>query len=281
MKFVTPKVFHVAQTRIIQDQLQDYLTAIGAPGWTTNATSDAEKIIEVAGKTCYKSFSADLNPNLTRVREMDNEGYIGNSILDKAHGSVLEHACDTFVFINVSRIFTHELVRHRLAGYSQESLRFVRLTDLGMYYPEAFKQPFLDEISEALKAEGVNIGTSEDKLRNLFRRVVQYLEDVQIDLAVDLQLDKLKNFSLKKKLTSAMRRLAPEGLATVIITTANHRTWRFVIQQRTSCAAEEEIRLVYGAVFERMRSIYPSIYQDATVTVVDGLLEVVFRNHKV
>lgn len=281
MRFVTPLVFHVAQTRIIEEGLDSYLQAIGAPSWNTNATCDAEKLIEVAGKTCYKSFSTDLNANLTRVREMDNEGYIGNSILDQAHGSVLEHACDTFVFVNVSRIFTHELVRHRIAGYSQESLRFVRLTDLGMYYPEVFKQPFLDTLQDALRQEGKELNTDETKLRNVFRRVTQFLEDIQLDLAADLGLDNLRNFNLKKKLTSAMRRLAPEGLATVIMTTTNHRTWRFVIQQRTSRAAEEEIRLVYGAVFERMRQQYPNIYQDAEVEMVEGLVEVKFRNHKI
>ena len=60
---------------------------------------------------CYRSWEPGLNPNVTRIRT-DQAKYLEN-ILASAHGSVLEHVSFTFVLHNVSRVFTHEVVRHR------------------------------------------------------------------------------------------------------------------------------------------------------------------------
>jgi thymidylate synthase (FAD) len=111
MEFVQPKVFLVGETRIVEDGLQAYLAHVGAPEWTTDATSDSERLCEVMGRLCYRSFAPGLNPNVTRVRE-GNGPYLGN-IVNVGHGSVLEHASLNFIFADVSRVFTHELVRHR------------------------------------------------------------------------------------------------------------------------------------------------------------------------
>ena len=80
MEFTRPKVFNIAGTTLVRPQVDLMLDAIGASGWTTNATSDGQELIEIAGKGCYKSFNLDLNPNLTRVRENRNEEYIQDGI---------------------------------------------------------------------------------------------------------------------------------------------------------------------------------------------------------
>ena len=103
MEFTKPRVFHLAQTQIDQEGLAGYLEEIGAPNWDTNAPTDAEKFIEVCGKQCYRAFHADLNANLTRVRDQDNEGYLKN-ILTSRHGSVIEHVYDSFALVGVSRV---------------------------------------------------------------------------------------------------------------------------------------------------------------------------------
>ena len=79
MKFVDPKVFLVGETRIVEDGLQGYLDHVGAPSWNTNAPSDAEKLCEVMGRLCYRSFEPGLNPNVTRVRQ-GNDVYLGNIV---------------------------------------------------------------------------------------------------------------------------------------------------------------------------------------------------------
>ncbi len=244
------------------------------PNWDTNVDSEGpEKLIEVAGKFCYKSFHADMNPNLTLVRESNNKGYIGN-ILKSKHGSVIEHAYDTYAILNVSRVFTHELVRHRLANYSQESLRFVRLTDLKYYYPDAFKSENLDDLYDSLIEKGAGglegredqVGIWETQLSELWDRTFALLEDVQKKVSAMLYLDELPgNFDIKKKITSAMRRLAPIGLATGIIVTTNHRNWRHLIEMRTEAHAEEEIRKVFYMIAMDLQERYPNIYQDMSV----------------
>lgn len=299
MRIITPQTIHIAGMAV--EHTAEFLAAIGAPSdWETDAPSDAEKLIELAGRLCYKSFGTDLNPNVTKVRE-GNSAYM-KGIQDSRHGSVMEHAHDTFAFVNVSRVFTHELVRHRVDNFSQESLRFVRLDKLKMFYPTVFKKEFLAEVYDALDSEAKDrIGqklayyriTNPDLVREKwadfmanamlekFIEVAEKLENTQLWFAEQLWLDNITNFSVKKKLTSAMRRLAPEGLATDIICTGNARGWRQQIEMRTSRHAEEEIRIVFGDVYNQLSGRYPNVYQDARVETVDGLPEVTFENSRI
>jgi thymidylate synthase (FAD) len=280
MEIVSCRCYHLASTAINPDGLGAYLQDIGAPDWTTNATSDGEKLIEVAGKGCYRSFTADLNKNLTKVRTNRNAEYIQDGIIKVAHGSVLEHVHDTFALVGVSRILTHEMVRHRIANYSQESLRFVRLDHLKAYYPDVFRSAFLDRVSTHLAEK---TGTAYDpdvqlRVKQLFDETFEHLEDVQLELANLLRLDELESFNDKKKLTSAMRRLAPEGLATAIIMTTNLRQWRLIIQKRTAGPAEEEIRKATGLIAELLIKKYPAVFADVETEEIDGVTAYNFRH---
>ena len=91
--------------------------------------------MEFAGRLCYRSWEPGLNKNVRQVRT-NVEDYLDN-LLKSMHGSVLEHSFYVFIFHQVSRVFTHELVRHRVGtSISQESLRFVRLDDLPFWFPD-------------------------------------------------------------------------------------------------------------------------------------------------
>ena len=63
MKWEDSKVFVLAETQIDIEGRRGYLEHLGVSGWTTDATSAAEELTEIAGKTCYMSFSKDLNKN--------------------------------------------------------------------------------------------------------------------------------------------------------------------------------------------------------------------------
>ncbi len=69
-------------------------------------------------------------------------------------------------------------------------------------------------------------------------------------------------FHVKKEVTSALRRLAPIGLSTDIIWTANVRTLRHVIEMRTAEGAEEELRLVFDRIARSCRARRPGLFQD-------------------
>jgi thymidylate synthase (FAD) len=250
MKNIEPKVFLIGETRIVEEGLKAYLAHIGVPEWQSSARSDSELLIEVMGRLCYRSFKPGLNPNVTKVRE--HKEYLAN-ILNVKHGSVLEHPVVNFIFSDVSRVFTHELVRHRVGvAISQESLRFVRLDDLGQWLPTVIKE---DEEAVAI-----------------FARTFEELERLQIELAQHFQLDISGiSFQKKKTITSAMRRVAPIGLATTIGWSANPRTIRWVLEMRTHPTAEEEIRLVFGKVGALMQERYPTLFEDFSVEMANGL----------
>ena len=289
----TPEVHLLAATQMEEVALSEFLNSVGVPFWETDAATGAEALMEVAGRLCYKSFAVGLNPNVTRVRE-GNHAYLGN-ILKQQHGSVLEHATVTFAFLGVSRVFTHELVRHRTGtAYSQESLRFVRLDALTAFYPEiGFGEGTMatlwDSLPEDERSTYQVAGVSRDawaadrarKLRDEFVSAFEEAEARQRRISEMLHLDLSGSFAAKKKVTSAMRRLVPDGISTAIITTANHRTLRDIIARRTHRSAEEEIRLVYAEVFHQLKNRFPAVYQDSRVTQVDGLSEVVFENMRV
>lgn len=248
--FVEPKVFLIGETKIIEDGLRAYLEHVGAPEWKTNATSDSEKITEVYGRMCYRSFKPGLNPNVTKVRE-GNDTYLGH-VIEVGHGSVMEHAVINFIFADVSRVFTHELVRHRIGvAMSQESLRYVRLDRLSAYIPQCFK--------------------NNSTLMGMFDATLAYLEQIQVELARVTGIDGMKDMAEKKKLTSAFRRLAPIGLATAIGWSCNFRALRHVIEMRTAPDAEEEIRFVFGKVAAIVIKRYPNLLPDYEIEVVDGL----------
>ena len=275
MKFIEPKVFMLASTTENWIEIEEYLESIGAEEFEPDypdAARDGEVLLELAGRSCYRSEALGRNPNVKKTRT-GNKEYLANIIKSK-HGSVLEHGSVTLAFVGVSRVFTHELVRHRAgAAYSQESLRFVRLDSLCAWYPESFGYEMMLELYDALATKGKVPFDERSKeawakeraewLRKLFEETYVELELIQRNISNELYLDELDgNFHIKKSITSAMRRLAPIGLGTGIIFTANHRTLRHVIEMRTSPGAEEEIRLVFGQVAELMKIEFPNIYQD-------------------
>jgi len=245
-----PAVFLIARPSIDVEGMRGYLTDVGGESWLERRLEEAdggsggqfnhgELLIEFGGRACYRSWEPGLNPNVSKIRT-DQREYFAN-ILRSAHGSVLEHANYSFALRNVSRVFTHELVRHRAgSAFSQESLRYVRLTDIGF------------RVAPAL-----------EPLRERVLSIVEQLEEFQVTAAAELGIDaEGVPFHVKKEVTSALRRLAPIGLSTDIVWTANARTLRHVIEMRTAEGAEEELRLVFDLIARVMRVQAPNLFQD-------------------
>jgi thymidylate synthase (FAD) len=245
MHETTPQVFLIARPSLDLDGMRGYLDSVGGAAWLDRRLeageelNDGETLVEFAGRACYRSWQPGLNPNVTRVRT-DQREYFAN-ILASAHGSVLEHANYSFALRNCSRVLTHELVRHRAgSAFSQESLRYVRLTDIGFRVPPAL-----------------------EPMREKVLSIVEQLEEFQREASEQLGLDEEGvPFHVKKEATSALRRLAPIGLSTDIIWTANLRTLRHVIEMRTAEGAEEELRLVFDDVAKVMQREAPGLFQD-------------------
>jgi thymidylate synthase (FAD) len=246
MRETSPTVFLIARPSLDVEGLRGYLDDVGGTSWLDRRLDESggdpnpgELLVEFGGRACYRSWEPGLNPNVTRTRT-DQKEYFAN-ILRSAHGSVMEHANYSFALRNVSRVFTHELVRHRAgSAFSQESLRYVRLTDIGFRVPPAL-EPVRDQVLS----------------------IVEQLEEFQVSAADKLGIDEEGlPFHVKKEITSALRRLAPIGLSTDIIWTANVRTLRHVIEMRTAEGAEEELRIVFNDIAETMIAETPGLFQD-------------------
>ena len=257
---IEPQVFLIGESTVNKEGLSAFLTHLGAPEWSSNAPTDIELLTEVYGRACYKSFGTELNPNITRVRG-SNETYISN-VIEKGDGSVLEHGVVNFFFCDVSRVFTHELVRHRVGtAMSQESLRHVRLTDLDWYAPIC-----IQENAAAM---------------TIFEKTMDGLSNLQKDLSELYELDTTNDFNFKKQITSAMRRIAPIGLATNIGWSCNMRTLRHVIEMRTDPGAEEEIRIVFAKVADIAMKRWPNLFADYSIDIIDDLPSFKTINKKV
>jgi thymidylate synthase (FAD) len=241
MNKVEPIVIKLAETKIDSKGLQEFVEHYKATDWASKVKAaqpnDTEFLIELAGRMCYKSYGVGLNPNVTKIRQ-NSRDYLTN-VLDKGDGSILEHATVTFAFLNVSRVFTHEIVRHRAGtAISQESLRYVRPREISLWLP-----PDLENVSKD------------------FQEVVEEITKDYHRLESKFDWDKMP-FEQKKRVTSALRRILPDGMATNIVWTANHRTLRWVIEMRTDPSAEVEIRKVFDKVAEICIKDFPSLYAD-------------------
>jgi thymidylate synthase (FAD) len=297
---MTHKAFLVAETMVLADKMQAALEHLGAPDWLwkqADTISSGELLVEFMGRLCYKSFEVGLNPNVTKVRE-GNDVYLGN-VLRQKHGSVFEHATVTFALLDVSRIFTHELVRHRAGtAYSQESQRFVRLDNFSLYIPDltdaltalAPAQPTLERPEDSapvLVDQETWVQHYQDSFVKMADRISASVRDELVAWMREIGIDEDGvPFHVKKELTSAMRRLIPGGVNTNIGITANHRTWRHLIANRTAVGAEVEIREVFYDIACQLKERYGNIYQDMQIITNDNgdilkIPRVEFLNEKI
>jgi thymidylate synthase (FAD) len=243
-----PTVFLVAYPHVDWPVIRRFLKEVDetALEWADrvegSGLSDGEALVEFGGRECYRSWTEGLNPNIRMVRK-DSAAYLGN-ILASAHGSVLEHANYSFVMHNVSRVFTHEMVRHRAGvAISQESMRFVRLDDIPFWFPEWVRD------------DPDVMARSIDLLEQMERHQRWMADHFGLD-------DPTVPFSVKKAKTSFMRRFAPDGVATGMLATMNIRSLRHVIHMRTALGAEEEIRLVFDEVARICVEKFPDLMAD-------------------
>lgn len=255
-KLVKPKVYLIGETVILAEGLDDYLEDGGnLDFWDTIAAarkqnlSDGEIICSLFAKLCYAALTLGKNDNISRIRDIPDN--IRNAF-DQGHGSVFEHASLNFVVRNCSRVFTHELVRHRAGtAFSQTSGRFVRGDSVDVVF-----DPILEPV------------------RPYVEHVQQLVEKSYREMVATLGLDDMKDKDELKRYTSALRRILPNGQSNEIGFSVNLRSLRHVVMMRTARGAEWEIREVFGQVYRLTKAKYPLLYHGAKEEIVRGLVEV-------
>lgn len=177
-----------------------------------------ELLLEYAGRACYRSEpKGDAGVFLkARVRE--------------GHESLIEHASVTFDIRGISRACSHQLVRHRIASYSQESQRYVDMTDAEYVVPPAVRE---NAQALAVWQEFVGrVGETYNQLRELGVRK----EDARFVL--------------------------PNATATRIIVTMNFRSLRHFFTVRCDRAAQWEIRELALEMLRQVHRIAPAVFDD-------------------
>ena len=185
-------------------------------------TPEPEKQIEIAGSTCYKS-----EDKITA----DSAYKFCKKLRESGHHAMLEHACASFRIIT-DRGITHEIVRHRLASYAQESTRYCNYGS-GKFDSECtFIQP------PGLETKDYQIWHDACDLAEM-----RYLS--LLDRKISPQI---------------ARSVLPNCLKTEIVMTANLREWMHFIKLRSSAAAHPQIRPIAKFINEILRSFAPSLF---------------------
>ena len=150
-------------------------------------TMNPELVVATAGKLCYSPSNID---DLMEKQTPESIERFVNMITSIGHGSVLEHTSFTFAIEGVSRSLTHQLVRHRIASYSQQSQRYVKETQFEYVIPQDIKNnPMLEESYKKYMEDTQKLYDEiVDKL------IYDYVyNEEQYGKLVDIQLKKSKN----------------------------------------------------------------------------------------
>ncbi len=255
-KLVRPETYFIGATTLLPDGFLTYLKDSGNDDFLDSVAaaragglSDGEVLCSFYAKLCYASLTLGKNANVTRIRDIPDNL---RNCFEMGHGSVFEHAQLNFVVRNCSRVLTHELVRHRVGtAFSQTSGRYVRGDNVDVVFA-----PILEPVKARI-----------ERLKAVIE--VEYGEMVR-----ELGLDDMQDFALKKQLTSALRRMLPNGQANEIGFSLNLRTLRHTVQVRTSRQAEWEIRLVFNQIYDLVKGMYPLMLHGALEETIKGLVEV-------
>lgn len=199
------------------------------PGYEILDEIDGDEIlrkIEKIGRVCYKSED--------KITGQSSESFVEN-IIKSGHESVIEHE-KISVRIICDRGVSHEIVRHRIASYSQESTRYCN------YYKDKFgkeltviKPIFWDESSEEYK---------------LWYKTMQNIED---------SYNKMIEMGAKPQ---EARSILPNSLKTEIVVSMNLREWRHFFKLRTSIKAHPQMREVVCGLLDEFKKRIPVIFDD-------------------
>lgn len=213
--------------------------------WLTSAkvvlfsyTPDIERVCTSAMRSCYSRYSAlELYTNKELFTDADTKRMIGKA-LELGHLDVLEHGSLTYSIEGVSRALTHQLVRHRLASFSQQSQRYVKTGE-----GEWFITPPQIEGSEKIR---VIIGNQEF--------------DINYDEFMQLSAQLYKAYFEKGKHKEDARFALPSAAKSTITITANPREYRHIFAQRCDSSAQWEIQDIAWAMLACAKLIAPNIF---------------------
>lgn len=195
-------------------------------------TPEPETVIAMAAKLCYSKSDVDKLKTAVLTNE-DNTKFI-EKLKEMGHESPFEHVTFTFAIEGISRTLTHQLVRHRIASYSQKSQRYVGENNFEYIIP-----PTISRNSEA-----------EEKFKNLMETIRKTYNEL-----VDMSIPK-----------EDARYVLPNATETKIIVTMNARSLLHFLQLRCCTRAQWEIRQMANLMLAEVKKVAPTLFKNAGAT---------------
>lgn len=211
------------------------------PGYEilTDITGNELKLIELAGRTCYKSED--------KITDESAKKFVSN-IIKRGHEAMLEHSILSVKFI-CDRGVSHELVRHRLASFAQESTRYCNYSKDKFGNELTFIEPFFfcwDGTSDR----------DNDALYNI------WLDDCEFSEKTYLRMLELG------ATPQEARTVLPNSIKTEVVVTMNYREWRHFFKLRAARAtgpAHPQMEEITRPLLEEVKKLIPVVFDDIIV----------------
>ncbi|MCK5140319.1 MAG: FAD-dependent thymidylate synthase [Thermodesulfovibrionia bacterium] len=200
-------------------------------------TPNPEETVSMAAKLCYSP--SDIESLRDKIEARDQRAFV-EKLVKMGHMTPIEHACFTFAIEGISRACSHQLVRHRLASYSQQSQRYVS-EERGFDYiiPPSIKE--------------------DEELKKTF---ISFMDEAQS--AYNVMVKKLNKLGIEgESANQDARFVLPNAAETKIMVTMNARELLHFFRQRCCNRAQWEIRYMAEKMLERVKAIAPTIFYKA------------------
>lgn len=210
-------------------------------------TENPIEVIAMAGKLCYSK--SDIEGLLEKITPEEAEKFV-NRLVSFGHESPLEHVSFTFALEGVSRACTHQLVRHRIASYSQQSQRYVNLDTTFDYIV-----PNIIEDMDIAQSDMGYVRDFEEDMETIHDMYLKWQN--RIEKFVEETNYPTNGMTPKKVANENARALLPNACETKIVFTYNLRTIINFIKHRKCRRAQDEIREVAIAMEQALVEKYP------------------------
>lgn len=202
------------------------------------------QMIEKIARVCYKSEG-----NITEDGESAKK--LITSLIKKGHEAMLEHSMLSVKFI-CDRGISHELVRHRLASFAQESQRYVNMS-LDKFGGECtFILPEFWDVNQVYAPDGEEAEDRDAKLE-MWKQVMEKSEDTYLSL-IDANAK-----------PEQARSVLPNSTKTEIVVTANYREWRNIFKLRTESHAHPSMRYLMIPLLKDVKDKIPVVFDDILI----------------
>lgn len=214
-------------------------------------TPEPEKTIAAAAKLCYSAVGVD--DILENSTDESTDKFL-NMLMSYGHMSPIEHVSFTFAVEGVSRSLTHQLVRHRIASYSQQSQRYVKLDQFEYIVPPAIEA---DDVAKNLFVEQM------EGAQKVYDEIVERLKYKYIE-------DGMNEKPAEKKAIEDARYVFPNACETKVVFTMNARSLMNFFHHRCCDRAQWEIRNMAEQMVHEVKKVAPILFKNAGPRCVAG-----------